>query len=108
MTDKLPVQQTETWLFHLEMASASALQLHITSFEQGEQKSLRIDGHDISTLLDYLYEHRELIYEATHDQERRRIEAREALESMLAAERNRQPVEPIFYFDDGEQRTRAS
>ena len=105
MTQGLPVRMTGKWTFHLHMTDP--LQFRIAS-EQDTSAQLIVEGHDISTLLDYLYEHRELIYEATHDQERRRVEAREALERILAAERERPPIEPVLYFDDGQQRTRAS
>jgi hypothetical protein len=59
-----------------------------------------IDGHDISDLLDYLYDNRELIYEATHDQERRLIEDREAYDGAVASRSG----ERVFYIDDGIQR----
>lgn len=96
----LPIQKTGSWTFHLQQEQT--LQLHITT-EQGISEALHIEGHDISVLLDYLYDHREFIYEATHDQERRRLEALEARN-----QREEQPVKPILYFDDGKQRTRAS
>jgi len=105
MADGLPVQRTERWTFHLQLEQT--LQLHITS-EQGARGPIRIEGHDISLLLDYLYDHRDFIYEATHDQELRRLEALEACNSSLGPQLERQPVEPILYFDDGIQRTRAS
>ena len=66
------------------------------------------EGHDISTLLDYLYDHRELIYEATHDQEMHRLEAMEALADPIATQLEQRRVEPILYLDDGKQRTRAN
>ena len=103
--DGLPIQRTGSWTFHLQ--SGQTLQLHITT-EQGLSDALHIEGHDISVLLDYLYDHREFIYEATHDQERRRLEALEARNGSLASRREGQPVQPILYFDDGIQRTRGS
>jgi hypothetical protein len=105
MTDGLPVHNTGRWIFHLRLGQT--LQFHITS-EQGESSHIRIDGHDISLLLDYLYDNRELIYEATHDQETRRLEAVEALDSALAPRSESERPEPIVYFDDGTQRIRAS
>ena len=78
------------------------MQFRIAS-EQGTDAPVLIEGHDISVLLDYLYSHRELIYEATHDQERRRLEAIEARQARLRRPR----VEPVLYFDDGVQRVRA-
>jgi hypothetical protein len=103
--DGLPIQRTGSWTFHLQ--PGQTLQLHITT-EQGMSDALHIDGHDISVLLDYLYDHREFIYEATHDQERRRLESLEARNGSPASGREGQPVKPILYFDDGRQRTRAS
>jgi hypothetical protein len=102
--DGLPIQRTGSWTFRLQ--SGQTLQLHITT-EQGMSDAFHIDGHDISVLLDYLYDHREFIYEATHDQARRRLEALEARNRLLASQREGQPVKPILYFDDGKQRIRA-
>ena len=105
MADGLAVQNTGRWTFHLQLAQT--LQFRITS-EQEASDQIIIEGHDISTLLDYLYDHREFIYEATHDQERRRLEALEARNGLLASGREGQSVTPILYFDDGKQRIRAS
>jgi hypothetical protein len=104
MEKRLPIQQTEKWLFHLQQEHT--LQLRLAS-EQGADNSVLIEGHDISVLLDYLYDHREMIYEATHDQERRDLEAKAAFDGSLAHELEKQPVEPARYFDDGIRRTRA-
>ena len=103
--DGLPIQRTGGWTFRLQQGQT--LQLHITT-DQGMSEALHIDGHDISVLLDYLYDHREFIYEATHDQERRHLEALEARIRSLASRQGEQPVQPILYFDDGKQRIRAS
>ena len=105
MTDGLPVQKTERWTFHLQLAQT--LQFRITS-EQGASSHIIIEGHDISTLLDYLYDHRELIYEETHDQETRRLEAMEAFDGSTADAPAERRVEPILYVDDGMERTRAN
>ncbi len=104
MADGLPVQSTGRWTFHLNLAQT--LQFRITS-DQGASGHIIIEGHDISTLLDYLYDHRELIYEATHDQETRRLEAIEAFDGPTAVPPVERRVEPILYFDDGMERTRA-
>jgi hypothetical protein len=101
MTQGLPVRTTGKWTFHLHMTHP--LQFRITS-EQDASSQLIVEGHDISTLLDYLYEHRELIYETTHDQETLRLEAPERPSSLQRASRR---VRPIRYFYDGEERTRA-
>ncbi len=103
--DGLPIQKTGSWTFRLQ--PGQTLQLHITT-EQGMSDALSIEGHDISVLLDYLYDHREFIYEATHDQERRRLEALEARKGSLAPRREGQTVQPTLYFDDGKQRIQAS
>jgi hypothetical protein len=66
-----------------------------------------IEGHAISEMLDYLYDNRELIYNATHDQERRRLEAMETFDGSLAARLEERRVERILYLDDGIERTRA-
>jgi hypothetical protein len=105
MLDRLPTHRTGTWRFHLQ--PGHTLQLHITS-EQGDDTTLHIDGHDISSLLDYLYDHRDLIYEATHDEEARRLEALEDIAAASAVESQSQRARPILYFDDGIRRTRAS
>ncbi len=105
MADGQPVQGTGRWTFHLQ--HAQTLQFRIDS-EQGMSDHIVIEGHDISALLDYLYDHRELIYDATHDQETRRREAMEALNSSLSAGQERDRIERFLYFDDGTQRTRTS
>ena len=104
MTDRLPVQRTGKWTFHLQQEQS--LQFRIYS-EQDVEATIIIDGHDISDLLGYLYNNRELIYEATHDQERRHLEALEACYSGLAVRPEGRQVETIFYIDDGEGRVRA-
>ena len=101
MTQGLPVHMTGKWTFHLHMADP--LQFRITS-EQDTSAQLIVEGHDISTLLDYLYEHRELIYNTTHDQETLRQEASEHTPTLR---RRSQRVRPIRYFYDGEERIRA-
>jgi hypothetical protein len=103
MADRLPVHSAERWTFHLQLAQT--LQFHISSEQSGQ---ILIEGHDISTLLDYLYDHRELIYEATHDQEARRLEALEAFADPIATRLGQRRVEPILYLDDGIERTRAN
>ena len=100
MQQKLPLENTGKWIFDLQQDQT--LQFRIAS-EQGTDAPVLIEGHDISVLLDYLYSHRELIYEATHDQEQRRLEAIEARQARLRRPR----VEPVLYFDDGVQRVRA-
>ncbi len=105
MADGLPVQSTGRWTFHLQLAQT--LQFRITS-EQGTSDQMIIEGHDISALLDYLYDHRELIYDATHDQEMRRLEAMEAFDGPIAARLETRRFEHILYFDDGIERTRTN
>ena len=105
MADGLPVRSTGRWTFHLNLAQN--LQFRITS-DQGASGYIIIEGHDISTLLDYLYDHRELIYEATHDREMRRLEAMEAVDGLTADAPAERRVEPILYFDDGMERIRAN
>ena len=100
MKHELPIQMTGKWIFHLDMAQSA--QLRIIS-EQDADAQLVIEGHDISILLDYLYEQRERIYTATHDQETLR---QEAAERLAARQRERQQVRPIRYFYDGERRIR--
>jgi hypothetical protein len=102
MTDGLPVQSTEKLKFRLQLGQS--LQFHITSTQETSEHII-IEGHDISMLLDYLYDNRELIYDATHDQELRRLEAREELENPTHAGVKRWGVERIFYADDGRGRT---
>lgn len=99
------VERTGKWLFHLQ--HEHPLQLHITSL-QGESDHMLIEGHEISELLDYLYDHQDLIYEATHDQERRRTEALEASARSRVRRQEKRRVEPTRYFDDGVQRIRAT
>jgi hypothetical protein len=103
MADRLPVHSTGRWTFHLQLAQT--LQFHITSEQSGQ---ILIEGHDISTLLDYLYDNRELIYDATHDEETHRLEAMEAFDDPMAPRTEQLRVEPILYLDDGIQRTRAN
>ena len=104
MVNEHPVQNTGRWTFHLQLAQT--LQFHITP-EQETSDQIIIEGHDISELLDYLYDNRELIYEATHDKEMRRLEALEVNDSPNVAQVEKQRIERIFYFDDGIQRKRA-
>jgi len=82
MTDGLPVQSTGKLAFHLQ--PGQSLQLHITSTQETSEQII-IEGHDISALLDYLYDNRELVYDATHDQEMRLLEAREAADEPIDA-----------------------
>jgi hypothetical protein len=105
MADGLPVQSTGRWTFHLQLAQT--LQFRISS-EQGANGHIIVEGHDISTLLDYLYDHRELIYDATHDQETRRLEAMETLDDPIASPPAQRRVERILYFDDGIERKKAN
>lgn len=102
MADGRPVRSNGRWMFDLQVAHT--LQFRITS-EQGAGGDIFMEGHDISTLLDYLYDHRELIYEATHDQETRHLEAIEAFDDPVAARSEQRRVKPILYFDDGIERT---
>ena len=101
MTQESTAHTTGRWTFDLHMAQS--LQLRIIS-EQDADAKLIIEGHDISTLLDYLYEQRQHIYDATHDQETR---LREAAERPTTLRQKAQQVEPIRYFYDGEVRIRA-
>ena len=103
MADRLPVQNAGRWTFHLQLART--LQFHISSEQSGQ---ILIEGHDISTLLDYLYDHRELIYDATHDQEMRHREAIEAFAATVASRPEQRRVDPVLYLDDGIERTRAN
>jgi len=103
MTDRLPVHSAGRWTFHLHLEQT--LEFHITSEQSGQ---ILIEGHDISTLLDYLYDNRELIYDATHDEETHRLEAMEAVDDPIAIRPEQRRVEPILYLDDGIQRTRAN
>lgn len=99
-------EQKKKWVF--ELLQKDTLQFHITS-EDSTDAPVLIEGHEISMLLDYLYEHRELIYEATHDQA---LTLQEALESAKNAPppkvREKRRIETTLYFDDGVQRTRAT
>jgi len=104
MADGLPVQNTGIWTFHLQLAQS--LQFCIAS--EGASGHIVIEGHDISALLDYLYDHRELIYDATHDQETRHLEAMEAVDVPTTIPPAEQRVEAILYFDDGRERIRAN
>lgn len=99
------VERTEKWLFHLQ--HEHSLQLHITSLQEAGAHML-IEGHEISELLDYLYDHRDMIYEATHDQERRLTEALEASARPNVKRQEKRQVEPTRYFDDGVQRIKAT
>jgi hypothetical protein len=105
MADGLPVRSTGRWTFHLQLAQT--LHFYITS-EQEASGHIIIEGHDISTLLDYLYDHRELIYDATHDQETRHLEAMEAFDAPTATPPDERRSERILYFDDGRERIRAN
>ena len=105
MADGRSVRGSGGLTFDLQLAHT--LQFHITS-EQGASGHILIEGHDISTLLDYLYDHRELIYDATHDQEMLRLEAMEVEDVPTFAQPELRRVEPILYFDDGIERTRAN
>jgi hypothetical protein len=102
MTQKRPIHTTGKWNFHLQ--TAQSLQLRISSEHDGDTQ-LTIEGHDISILLDYLYEQREYIYEATHDRETRLSEAAEHASSIL--QQDTQRVRPTRYFYDGEARILA-
>jgi hypothetical protein len=104
MEHKLPVQHTGKWVFHLQQEKT--LQFHITS-EQEANGQILIEGHEISALLDYLYDHRELIYDATHDQALRHLEALEAYQHVAPRSSTPHRIQPVRYFDDGEQRRRA-
>lgn len=105
MKNRQLVEQTGKWLFQLQQEHT--LQFRIAS-EQGAGSHILLEGHDISALLDYLYDHRELIYEATHDQEMRHKEAMAAGEDPTADGPAKRRVEPTRYFDDGVRRTRAT
>ena len=102
MNNQLPTQQSGKWIFHLQQEHT--LQFHITT--EGAENTFLIEGHEISALLDYLYAHRELIYEATHDQELRHLEALEIQNSPSPADPERR-VQTVLYFDDGTQRVKA-
>lgn len=104
MEKNFPVQQTGKWVFHLQ--HENSLQFHIAS-EQEASSPILIEGHEISVLLDYLYSHRELIYEATHDQELRQLEALEARNELITDGPAEHHIELTHYFDDGVQRIRA-
>jgi hypothetical protein len=99
MTNKTPFESTGKWTFHLQQAQN--LQFRIVS-EQEAGAQIVIEGHDISSLLDYLYDNRELIYKATHDGEGQHLETREAFEHHTAPTPEKRAVEPIFYIDDGD------
>ena len=104
MEKSFPVQQSGKWIFHLQ--HDNTLQFHIAS-EQETDGPLLIEGHEISVLLDYLYNYRELIYEATHDQELRQLEALEAQNEHATHPSRERHIELTHYFDDGERRVRA-
>jgi len=95
---KLPAQNTGKWTFHLQFAQT--LQFHITS-EEGMILHIMNTAYDISTLLDYLYDNRELIYDTTHDDETRLMEAGEAHNGKAVERGGRR----ILYIDDGMQRS---
>lgn len=101
----VPVRTTGRWTYDLQLAQT--LQFRITS-DQGAGDQIIIEGHDISTLLDYLYDNRELIYNATHDQEMRRLEAMQEFDGSIAVQIEERRIERILYFDDGVQRTRSN
>lgn len=105
MENRRPVEQAGKWIFHLQ--HEHSLQLRIASLQEAGDQIL-IEGHEISELLDYLYDHRDLVYEATHNQERRRAEALEISNGSSANGQERHRVEPTRYFDDGVRRTRAT
>ena len=96
---KLPTQSTGKCTFHLQLSQT--LQFHISSEEEGMNGHVIIDGHDISALLDYLYDNRDLIYDATHDEETRLTEAGEAHGGKAVERGGRR----ILYIDDGIQRS---
>ena|ERR1700730_1359132 len=104
MDKNFSVQRTGKWIFHLQ--HDNALQFHIAP-EQAADSPILIEGHEISALLDYLYSHRELIYEATHDQELRQLEALEAHNELVTSTVEERHIELAHYFDDGERRVRA-
>jgi hypothetical protein len=98
-------EQTGKWLFQLQQEHS--LQFRITS-QQGGSNHILLEGHDISVLLDYLYDHRELIYEATHDQEMLYKEAKAAEEDPTIDSSAKRQIKPTRYIDDGVRRTRAT
>ncbi len=102
MNQKPQAQRTEKWLFRLQQEQT--LQFHIAS----EQGTVLIEGHEISILLDYLYTHRDLIYDATHDQELRALESQNALAELTGERLQEALVEPVRYVDNGIQRTRTN
>ncbi len=105
MKNGRPFEQTGKWIFHLQ--NENSLQLSITSLQETGNQMV-IEGHEISELLDYLYDHRDLIYEATHDQERRRREALATGDGASGKKRERRRIELTRYFDDGGRRTRVA
>lgn len=104
MTNKTSLENTGKWTFHLQQAQS--LQFRISS-EHETSVDIVIEGHDISSLLDYLYDNRELIYKATHDSEGRHLETKETVESGGAATSEKRLVERILYIDDGDGRRQA-
>jgi hypothetical protein len=98
MADELPVQNSGKWTFNLQQAQN--LQFRIAP-EQGTSDQVIIEGHDISALLDFLYDNRELIYEATHDEALRHMEA---LHHSGGGNVEARRIERFFYIDDGMQR----
>ncbi len=82
------------------------MQFSIAS-EQEASSTILIEGHDISTLLDYLYTHRELIYDATHDRDLRLLEAKDAGNDSPAKWLEGRQVKRTLYLDNGVQRTRS-
>jgi len=104
MTDRLPVENTGKWKFQLQQAQN--LQFRIAS-EQETDAPLIIEGHDISTLLDYLYDNRELIYKATHDRDGHHLGVTESRDATVTARSAARQIERIFYIDDGEGRKRS-
>lgn len=108
MEKQQPAQNTGKWLFHLQQEQTLRFSI-VSDQEAGHQ--ILIEGHEISALLDYLYDHRDMIYDATHDQELSSLEASEAHshhERVAAARPQTRSVQPIRYLDDGIQRTRAN
>jgi hypothetical protein len=101
---RLPDQSTGKWIFHLQQERT--LQFSIAS-EQEASSTILIEGHDISTLLDYLYTHRELIYDATHDRDLRLLEAKDPGNDSPATWLEGRQVKRTLYLDNGVQRTRA-
>ena len=105
MNNERPIEYKGKWIFQLHQEQN--LQFRITS-EQGADNHILIEGHEISVLLDYLYEHRDLIYEATHNQEMRLLEAQTEGHILIDTVEEKTRVAPTLYFDDGLTRTKAT